>query len=283
MLYRSIRARDLLEIFFVSAVFSLLLVRFFLYITGYPQLGGDGLHIAHMLWGGLLMLVSITLLLAFLGRRVQQLAAVIGGLGFGVFIDEIGKFITSDNNYFFRPTIGILYAIFVSLFLIFSYISRNAVLSSREYQLNALAELEEAVSHDMDQAEKTRVAALLKNASQASSITTGLIKLLETVEPKSLPEAGRFSKLVHWLDSKYKEFWSRQNSDQAVKVFFIGQTLLFLSIILLVQVASIDELRALLSGTVTYGGWLIIGEIVSAIIASAMVLKGALHSNIHGL
>ncbi len=113
MMYRSIRARDLLEIFFVSAVFSLLLVRFFLFVTGYPQLGGDGLHIAHMLWGGLLMLISITLLLAFLGRRVQQLAAVLGGLGFGVFIDEIGKFITSDNNYFFRPTIGILYAIFV--------------------------------------------------------------------------------------------------------------------------------------------------------------------------
>ena len=71
MLYRSIRARDLLEVFFVSAVTSLLAVRFYLYIAGYPQIGGNGLHIAHMLWGGFLMLAAITLLLGFIGRRTQ--------------------------------------------------------------------------------------------------------------------------------------------------------------------------------------------------------------------
>src|SRR5438105_3470241 len=28
-------------------------------LSGYPQVGGHGLHIAHMLWGGLLMVLAI--------------------------------------------------------------------------------------------------------------------------------------------------------------------------------------------------------------------------------
>ncbi|QQS18516.1 hypothetical protein IPL68_00120 [Candidatus Saccharibacteria bacterium] len=52
---------------------------------------------------------------------MQRVVAFLGGVGFGVFIDEIGKLITRDNNYFYRPAIGIIYAIFVGLF--YSYLS----------------------------------------------------------------------------------------------------------------------------------------------------------------
>src|SRR5688572_15774950 len=85
-LARNARAGDLLELFFVSAVASLLLTRFYLYITGYPQIGGDSLHIAHMLPGGLLMMAAIVIVLATVGHRAQQLAAIGGGIGFGLFI-----------------------------------------------------------------------------------------------------------------------------------------------------------------------------------------------------
>jgi len=33
------------------------------------------------------------------------------------FIDELGKFITSDNNYFFQPTISLIYIVFIIIFL----------------------------------------------------------------------------------------------------------------------------------------------------------------------
>ena len=136
---------ELLERFLVSGIVSVLVIRWALALTGYPKLGGGGLHIAHMLWGGLLMLTAITLSLAFLGARVQRLSALLGGVGFGVFIDELGKFLTRDNNYFFRPTVGLIYAIFIILYLLFNSLSRVTRLTRREYELNALAQLEEAV------------------------------------------------------------------------------------------------------------------------------------------
>jgi len=108
----------MLEMMLVYAVATVLCIRAFLALTGYPQLGGGGLHIAHMLWGGLGMLVSIAILLSFWNPAMRELAASIGGIGFGFFIDELGKFITSDNNYFFQPTIALIYMVFVLMFII---------------------------------------------------------------------------------------------------------------------------------------------------------------------
>src|SRR5688572_1651815 len=91
---RNYRANDQLELFLVSAVTSLLAVRAYLHLSGYPQIGSGGLHIAHMLWGGFLMAAAIAMALTYLGRRIERISAVVGGIGFGIFIDELGKFIT---------------------------------------------------------------------------------------------------------------------------------------------------------------------------------------------
>ena len=48
---RVLKLSRLLETFFIASVTSILVIRAFLAATGYPQLGGHGLHIAHMLWG----------------------------------------------------------------------------------------------------------------------------------------------------------------------------------------------------------------------------------------
>jgi hypothetical protein len=81
----------LLDTVLVCAVLTILIVRTQLYLTNYPQLGGHGLHIAHLLWGGLLMLISIGALLAFISPGIRQVAAVTGGIGLGLFIDELGS------------------------------------------------------------------------------------------------------------------------------------------------------------------------------------------------
>jgi hypothetical protein len=48
-LMRNLEATSLLEFFFVTAVFSVLGIRFFLALTGYPSLHSGNLHIAHVL------------------------------------------------------------------------------------------------------------------------------------------------------------------------------------------------------------------------------------------
>src|SRR6188508_1839525 len=99
---RNLEGPDLFLAFLVSAVGAILVIRTYLHLSGYPQIGGGGLHIAHMLWGGLLMLVALVLLLGFLNQRAQWAGAILGGIGWGTFLDELGKFITRDNNYFFQ-------------------------------------------------------------------------------------------------------------------------------------------------------------------------------------
>ena len=104
--------------FLVAAVVTVLLTRGFLAAAGYPQVGGGGLHVAHVLWGGLLMAVAFVLLLSFVGPVVRPLGAVVGGIGFGLFVDEIGKFVTSDNDYFYEPTAALIYVTVVGLALL---------------------------------------------------------------------------------------------------------------------------------------------------------------------
>ena len=88
--------------FLVVAIASVLGNRLFLVVTGYPQLGDGTLHISHAIWGAAMMAIAIIASISFLGPFTRTFAAFLGGAGFGWFIDELGKFITRDVNYFFR-------------------------------------------------------------------------------------------------------------------------------------------------------------------------------------
>jgi hypothetical protein len=102
----------------ISGIITVVLVRSFLVATGYPRVGGGGLHVAHVLWGGLLMGIAIVIVQIHPGSRARHRSAIVGGIGFGLFIDEVGKFLTKNVNYFYRPAIAIIYATFVAFFLI---------------------------------------------------------------------------------------------------------------------------------------------------------------------
>ncbi len=135
-----------LEWFLIASVIMILVIRTQLWLTNYPQLGGGGLHIAHLLYGGIFMLIAIWVGLIYLNRGGRTASAIIGGIGFGFFIDELGKFITSDNNYFYKPAAGIIYIVFIILFLITRELSRRQVLDRKTALANAMAFLPATVT-----------------------------------------------------------------------------------------------------------------------------------------
>jgi hypothetical protein len=160
-LVRRVGAGGALETVLVSAVATLLGIRAYLQATGFPQVGGGELHIAHMLWGGLLMLVAVVVSLVYIGRPARILAAVVGGAGFGTFIDELGKFITRDHDYFFRPTAGLLYVIFVLLFLAFRALDRHRPETREGALANAADAIPELIVGGATEAERARVLRML--------------------------------------------------------------------------------------------------------------------------
>src|SRR4051794_16342303 len=173
---------SLLETFLVCSVATVLVIRTQLWATNYPQLGGGGLHIAHLLYGGIFMVIAIGLLLIYLNRGVRRPAAVIGGLGFGFFIDELGKFITSDNNYFFQPAAALIYLVFVGLYLIIRALDKRRGLTQMEYVVNALDLVSEAARHDLDQREKDRALRLLELADPKDPLVQPVRELLSKLD-----------------------------------------------------------------------------------------------------
>lgn len=251
-LVRNAQAGSLLEAFLVSAAAAVLGIRFFLGLTGYPQLGGAGLHIAHMLWGGLLMLVSVVILLGFLSAPLTRLAAVIGGLGFGAFIDELGKFVTSDNDYFFRPAVALIYAVFVVLFLAFRTLDVSRPLTRQEYVVNALELIKELVREDLDEVEKGKVDNYLSQGDPKDPLVVALRDVLSRIQPIPLRPPGLVGRIRRRLHSFYSDLIAWRWFGFGIIAFFTSYSVVTLSYILVASVArpTLAETWASLIGNV---------------------------------
>lgn len=155
----------------LSFAASVSATRFFLELTGYPQLGGKNLHIAHVLWGGLLLFIASLLPLLLANRWVYPLSACLSGIGVGLFIDEVGKFITQNNDYFYPPAAPIIYAFFMLTTLLYIRIRRQPSPDARHELYEVLEELEEILDHDLDVHEKEALIRKLQNIEQKYSDT----------------------------------------------------------------------------------------------------------------
>lgn len=140
--------------FLLWGVLSLIFTRLFLSLTNFMILGRGEWHVAHVLWGGLFMAAAILILLVFYSRKALRLSAVIAGIGWGLFIDEIGKFLTSDNNYWFRPAIIFIYLFILLFFAFYRFLEKNQHPSKSELWQDLLAHLQELFDHDLEVGEK---------------------------------------------------------------------------------------------------------------------------------
>ena len=220
-LTRDAEAPLLLESFFVAAVASFLGIRWFLALTGYPRIGSNGIHIAHMLWGGLLMLLAVMLLLAFLDRSVQQLAAVVAGLGFGTFIDEIGKFVTADNDYFYRPAVALIYALFVVAFLVARTFVGQRRLSKSEALANALHLLAGTPEGPIEPDDRARIHRLLELADPTAARTRLAEHYLAEL-PGGAEHMSLIATIHRRLADGYEELMANPWAERALTLGVVG-------------------------------------------------------------
>lgn len=263
------------EAFFVSAVTMVLVIRTQLWLTNYPQLGGSGLHIAHLLWGGVFMVISIGIMLTLLGRRARVPAAILGGIGFGFFIDELGKFITEDNDYFFQPAAGIIYIVFVILFMAGRHLQRTRTLSQSDLLRNAIERLGGATYGSFDARDRERTVELLDGVDPANPMVAPLRELIARID--ALPAAGRsrWSQLGERVNRRYAVLTSKRWFERLIVVVFTLWAIVTLLNLLVFALALADS--EVESATLEQNGIFLGGAIAaSSGVAAAFVVVGLL-------
>ena len=256
-----------LESFVVAAVISFLGIRAFLTITGFPKVGGGELHIAHMLWGGAFMLVALVLLLTYLDRTVQHVAAVIAGLGFGTFVDEIGKFLTADNDYFFRPAVALIYVIFIVVFLVARAVAGRRALSHNEALANALDLLEGTLGERLEPQDRARIVVLLDASAPDSELVGAVRAYLATVASRPDVEAW-WERIPRSAAQRYADLASDPGFDRVVTIAVIlyAAAAVFGSVLVIVTAQTGDATQPL---TVAAAG-----QVVSTIVGAALIARG---------
>ncbi|MGH2634070.1 MAG: hypothetical protein ACRDG3_11725, partial [Tepidiformaceae bacterium] len=231
---RSTDVVSLIDLFMMSAISSLMLVRLYLFVAGYPQVGGGGLHIAHMIWGALLMLIALLVAVSFVSTASTWWTAVIGGLGFGLLVDETGKFLTSDSNYFFKPAAALIYVLFISIFLFSRTIARRRGFTSQEYVDNALDALKGATGGELDELQRKKVLGYLRQAGP-SDVATRLRELVEQLPVMGTPSpAARFRRN---LEVRYARIAKRRGFARVVgSVVLLGAVISCLEILVILLV-----------------------------------------------
>lgn len=154
----------------VSFAATVLATRAYLELTGYPRIGGGELHIAHALFGGIFLFVAALLPIVLAGRNVYRASAVLGGIGIGLFIDEVGKFITTNNDYFYPAAAPLIYATFLLSVLAYLRVRRRVQPDPRTLLLTSLQLVEEAVDNDLQGRERDELRDRLRVASDKAPL-----------------------------------------------------------------------------------------------------------------
>ena len=224
------------------------------------------------------MAVALLLCLSFLGNRTRLWAALLGGIGFGFFIDEIGKFITRDNNYFFQPSIALIYITFVLIYLAFRDLQMRRGISREEYLVNAVHDLEEAVINDLQPEERTRALRYLGAIAEKDDLTLGLAALIEraSVQPRT---NGSLHRIRRYVVAGYVAVLARANRFGGLITLFILQLAINAGTVALIVAGTVVWCRRIVAeasgqrsgmiGLLPTSDWLLI---VSTLIPSAFVV-----------
>jgi len=218
------RAETYLQITLLSFAASVSLTRLFLELADYPQLGNQTLHIAHVLYGGVFLFAASLLPLIYANKWALTWSALLSGVGIGLFIDEVGKFITQTNDYFYPAAAPIIYAFFLLTTLLYLRLSREPNLDARGELYAVLDTLGEVLGHSLEPEEhqdmRLRLQRILDKTSNPA-LRSLAIELRDFIESDSLhvspDEPNPFDKLIALCNDIEKKYLNQQR----VKAFLV--------------------------------------------------------------
>ncbi len=220
------KAESYLLLTLVSFAGTIVVTRTYLELTGYPQIGRGNLHIAHVLWGGLALFVGALLMLTFYNHWIFSVSAVLSGVGIGLFIDEVGKFITKTNDYFYPPALPIIYAFFLMTLLIYFFMRRRRALqeSNRAGLYKIFDSFQEVLDRDLDSQERADLEAQLTqiaNSGDTPDLPQLAQALLVFLKSDTLQVIATHPSLVDRWQDRVQVLWARLIGPKRLKALLI--------------------------------------------------------------
>ncbi len=209
----------------LSFAITVSVTRFYLKLTGYPQLGNGTLHIAHLLWGGLALFISAILMAVYANRWIYTLGSILAGAGVGLFIDEVGKFITKTNDYFYPPAAPIVYTLFLLVVLLYLEIRRRPKRDARSELYRAFDTLQEVLDRDLDAEERADLDARLHYIvaqNETPDLTRLANELLHFVESNAVTVVPDEPNWTEQIGQKWSAFEKRWLTKKRLKAVLAG-------------------------------------------------------------
>lgn len=211
-----------LDTFLVCAASGVVINRAILIVLGYPQIGSrkpGGIHISHSIYGGFAMMVALTFAIAFLGPSTRWVVAIIGGFGFGWYVDELGKYV-SNAGYLFRPALSLIYIVFVGMFLVFNWMA-SRTFTPDDAVVNALEALESASLGNLDDRQRRDALLRLERLGPHDSTFAARVHELLADAPASPPHpVGRMGRARLLVRARYTAWSHRRSFTVVIDVFF---------------------------------------------------------------
>jgi hypothetical protein len=211
-----------LDTFLVCAATAVIVNRVVLIVLGYPQIGSrepGGIHISHSIYGGIMMLIAIFVAIAFLAPATRWWLAILGGLGFGWYVDELGKYV-SNAGYLYRGALPLIYVTFVILFLVARSLAGRAY-GPEDAVANALESLKLAASGLLDDARRHEALQHFDAVGPTGEFAVRVRDLLGDAPASPSRPAGWWRRLQIQMRARYVA-WSHHRSFWIViEVFFV--------------------------------------------------------------
>jgi hypothetical protein len=143
----------------------------------------------------------------------------VGGVGFGAFIDELGKFITRDNDYFFQPAVALIYAVFVVVFVATRFIGRRRALTPQQNMANAFDIAKQGSLSGLHPEQREEALEMLANCP-AGPVRENLENIVRSMSARPAPRVRMIEKARELVDRLYATAAFRGWLSAVVVTFF---------------------------------------------------------------